>query len=376
LIKSVVLFLFFVSSIALAQEFPDKRLPVDENIWTSNEFVNAQRGRDIVIRRLPKDNSPCNNPDKCPPALIIDVEKGNTNVKGKLNADALYIGGEPIINQRGEWVGSTDNLRGPQGVQGPKGDQGEGCTITQDSIICGESVVTLETLRGPRGDRGPHGIQGPQGIRGPEGIQGPQGDIGPIGPQGLQGPKGDKGESCKIENGFIDCGGYKKLVEELRGPRGFQGDKGDRGEIGAKGDRGDTGPKGDKGERGLKGDTGLTGAQGPKGDKGDSGLTGAQGPRGEKGDRGPEGAKGSFSGCHSNFAESTLASGSSLVVECPVGEIMTGGGCYVLADSDDEVFIRNSMPFPEENFYQCDFYAKGSVSPNTNISASAVCCKI
>jgi hypothetical protein len=363
LIKSVVLFLSFVSSIALAQEFPDKRLPVDENIWTSNEFVNAQRGRDIVIRRLPKDNSPCNNPDKCPPALIIDVEKGNTNVKGKLNADAFYIGGEPIINQRGEWVGSTDNLRGPQGVQGPKGDQGEGCTITQDSIICGESVVTLETLRGPKGDRGSQGIQGPQGIRGPEGVQGPQGEIGPVGPQGLQGAKGDKGESCKIENGFIDCGGYKKLVEELRGPRGFQGEKGGRGEIGAKGDKGETGLKGDKGE---KGDTGL---------KGDTGIAGVQGPKGEKGDRGPEGPKSSFSGCHSNFVESTIGSGLSVVAECPAGEIMTGGGCYVSAGGA-EVFIQSSMPFPEENFYQCDFYAKGSVSLSMKISASAVCCKL
>ncbi len=101
------------TQIFAAEEFPDKRLPVDDNIWTSNEFVNATRGRDIVIRRLPLANSPCNNPDKCPPAVIIDVEKGNMNVKGKLNADALYIGGQAIINQRGEWQGSTENLRGP-----------------------------------------------------------------------------------------------------------------------------------------------------------------------------------------------------------------------------------------------------------------------
>ncbi|HYX35328.1 MAG TPA: hypothetical protein VE954_19705 [Oligoflexus sp.] len=188
-----------------ADEFPDKRHPVDENIWTSNEIVNAQRGRDIVIRRLPESNSPCNNPDKCPPAVIIDVEKGNTDIKGKLNAQALYINGQPVINQQGEWQGSTENIRGPRGFQGPKGDSGEGCTLTEDSIICGDSIVTLDTLRGPRGDRGP---QGPAGLRGPEGPQGPQGEVGPVGSQGekgqqgeigLQGPTGlagKNGESC------------------------------------------------------------------------------------------------------------------------------------------------------------------------------------
>jgi hypothetical protein len=363
--KAIALFCLISPSILMAaDEFPDKRLPVDENIWTSNEFVNATRGRDIVIRRLPAANSPCNNPDKCPPAVIIDTEKGNMNVKGKLNADALYIGGQPIINQKGEWQGSTENLQGPQGVQGPKGDTGNGCTITQDSIICGESIVTLETLRGPKGDRGLQGIQGPQGIRGPEGVQGPQGDTGPTGPQGLQGAKGDKGESCKIENGFIDCGGYKKATEELRGPRGFQGEKGDKGDTGLKGDKGDSGAKGDKGETG---DTGK---------KGDTGVTGPQGPKGDKGDQGQQGPKGSFAGCHSVYADSQLINGYSIAAECPVGEIMTGGGCYTGAAPTDEVYIQTSLPASEDNFYQCDYYAKAPFNGNIRITAVAVCCKL
>lgn len=363
--KAIAFFCLISPSILLAaEEFPDKRLPVDENIWTSNEFVNATRGRDIVIRRLPVANSPCNNPDKCPPAVIIDAEKGNMDVKGKLNADALYIGGQPIINQRGEWQGSTENLRGPQGMQGPKGDTGSGCTMTQDSIICGESVVTLETLRGPKGDRGPQGIQGPQGIRGPEGVQGPQGDLGPFGPQGLQGAKGDKGESCKLENGFIDCGGYKKAVEELRGPRGFQGEKGDKGDNGLKGDAGFKGDKGDKGDAGSKGDIGAAGPQGLKGDTGDRGAQGPQGP------------KGSFASCHSVYAESQLINGFSVAAECPAGEIMTGGGCYTGAGSTEEVYIQTSLPASDDNFHQCDYYAKAPFNVKTSIIAAAVCCKL
>jgi hypothetical protein len=361
--KAIAFFCLISPSILLgAEEFPDKRLPVDENIWTSNEFVNATRGRDIVIRRLPVANSPCNNPDKCPPAVIIDAEKGNMNVKGKLNADALYIGGQPIINQKGEWQGSTENLKGPQGVQGPKGDQGDGCMITQDSIVCGESIVTLETLRGPKGDRGPQGIQGPQGIRGPEGVQGPQGETGSMGPQGLQGAKGDKGESCKIENGFIDCGGYKKLVEELRGPRGFQGEKGDRGETGAKGD---TGTQGLKGERGEKGDKGNIGPVGPQG---------LRGPIGERGPVGPEGPKGTFSSCRTASEATQLGRTLSVSATCEAGEMLVGGGCFVTG-SADQMQLMSSAPLSEDGFYYCEWLSKGSISPQTTGNAVATCCK-
>ncbi|HYX39747.1 MAG TPA: hypothetical protein VE954_42170 [Oligoflexus sp.] len=358
--KAIALFCLISPSIIMAaEEFPDKRLPVDENIWTSNEFVNATRGRDIVIRRLPAANSPCNNPDKCPPAVIIDTEKGNMNVKGKLNADALYIGGQPIINQRGEWQGSTENLQGPQGVQGPKGDQGDSCTITSDSIICGESVVTLETLRGPKGDRGPQGIQGPQGIRGPEGIQGPQGDVGPMGPQGLVGAKGDKGESCKIENGFIDCGGFKKALDDLKGPRGFQGDKGDKGDTGIKGDTGSPGPKGDKGDKGS------IGPAGPQG------LTGATG---ERGPVGPQGPKGTFSSCRTASGETQLAVNPSVSVSCEADEMLVGGGCFVTGTTE-QIQLMSSAPLAEDGFYFCEWVRKDSMSPGAVGNGVATCCK-
>ncbi|RZA13325.1 MAG: collagen-like protein, partial [Proteobacteria bacterium] len=204
------------------------------------------KGRDIVIRRLPKNSSACTNPDNCPPVIVIDSETGNTNIKGKLNTDSLYIGGLPIINQQGEWIGSTENLRGPQGFQGPKGETGEGCKPQGNFIACGdEELISFDAIRGPKGDRGVQGIQGPQGPRGAEGPEGPQGERGGIGPQGTPGPKGSPGTGCKTEGGFIDCDGFKTPLESLRGPRGPQGDKGDQGVSGAKGDKGDRGAAGE-----------------------------------------------------------------------------------------------------------------------------------
>ncbi|RYZ83896.1 MAG: hypothetical protein EOP04_19070, partial [Proteobacteria bacterium] len=70
--------MFFTFSLR-ADEFPNERLAVDQNIWVSNEFVNQDKGRDIVIRRLPKNSSACTNPDNCPPVIVIDSETGNTN---------------------------------------------------------------------------------------------------------------------------------------------------------------------------------------------------------------------------------------------------------------------------------------------------------
>ncbi|RYZ78546.1 MAG: hypothetical protein EOP04_29475, partial [Proteobacteria bacterium] len=76
---SSLLVLALSTSEIFAQEFSDERYPVDQNIWLSNELVNSQPGRDFVVRRLPKDSPSCKNPDQCPPALIIDAEKGNAN---------------------------------------------------------------------------------------------------------------------------------------------------------------------------------------------------------------------------------------------------------------------------------------------------------
>jgi hypothetical protein len=86
-----------------------------------------------------------------------------------LDAASLHVGGVPVLNADGDWVGSTEGLDGPQGAQGPAGAQG------------------------PVGDHGPVGDQGPQGDQGPLGGQGPPGDTGPDGDQGAQGDQGPQG---------------------------------------------------------------------------------------------------------------------------------------------------------------------------------------
>lgn len=315
--------LLLSSAVAPAQsEFPDDRVDVDFNLFPSNEYVNETGGRSIVIRRKPKGVRRCDTPDDCPPAAIVNVDNGNMNIKGKANVQSLYVGGKPIISDTGIWLGSNENLRGPQGVQGPKGDHGTGCTVEDGYIICGSYKISVESFRGPQGDAGEQGVQGPTGPRGPQGAQGPKGDTGNTGASGPQGPKGDTGEGCKIADGNLVCGVSKITVESLKGPqgpegaRGFKGDKGDSGAgckvdggkiicgefqialetlVGPKGDagaKGDTGAQGAKGDKGATGDKGVPGDRGPQGERG---LTGAQGPQGEKGDtgsQGPQGAKG------------------------------------------------------------------------------------
>lgn len=278
---------------AFAQsEFPDDRIDIDFNILPSNEIVNETGGRAIVVRRKPRGIRRCDTPDDCPPAIVVNVDNGNTAIRGKTNVQSLYVGGKPIISDNGIWLGSNENLRGPQGVQGPKGDQGAGCKVSDDHIVCGDYKISLESIRGPKGDTGDQGIQGPSGLRGPQGIQGPKGDTGNTGPAGPQGPTGDTGEGCRIADGNLVCGSTQVTIESLRGPQGFAGAKG------PKGDKGDPGAgcKVDSGKilcgdyqiafellRGPKGDKGEQGITGPKGDKGDPGVPGA------KGDKGPAG---------------------------------------------------------------------------------------
>jgi hypothetical protein len=339
--KLLLIALLFGSGFGTAyaqSEFPDDRIDVDFNLFPSNEFVNETGGRSIVIRRKPKGVRRCDTPDDCPPAIVLNVDSGNTSIKGKTNVQSLYVGGKPIISDNGIWLGSNENLRGPQGVQGPKGDQGTGCKVADDYIVCGDYKISLESLRGPKGDTGDQGAQGPAGSRGPQGIQGPKGDIGNTGPSGPQGVKGDTGDGCRIADGNLVCGATQITIESLRGPQGFsgaKGPKGDKGDPGAgckidggkilcgeyqialetlrgpKGDKGDQGiqgiqgvqgSKGDKGDQGTqgakgeKGDQGIPGIQGSKGDKGDTGVPGPQGPKGEKGDQGIQGVQGSSGG--------------------------------------------------------------------------------
>jgi hypothetical protein len=405
-----MIFAAFVAEIGLSQgEFPNDRIDVDFNILPSNEYVNETGGRAIVIRRKPRGVRRCDTPDDCPPAMIINVDNGNTNIKGKTNVNALYVNGRPIIGETGEWLGSVENMKGPQGIPGPQGPQGSGCRVEDSFIVCGDYKISFETLRGPNGDQGDTGPQGPQGARGPQGLTGPKGETGNTGPIGPVGPKGDPGESCKMQDGNIVCGGQKISIESLRGPQGIEGPrgiKGDKGESGAgctiqdgaiscgefqialetlrgpqgpKGDTGPTGPKGDKGDMGDTGATGPqgpkgeTGPQGPKGDKGNTGATGPQGPKGETGAAGPQGPNGSISSCRSVTEEIELLWRAEISASCDTDEILLGGGCFVTGATGMQ--LQSSATLSEELFHFCEWIWKSGISPQARGTAVAICCR-
>ena len=120
------------------------------------------------------------------------------NVVGDITPRTVSVGGQPVIDENGRWVGEIAGLQGPQGERGEVGPTGSA---------------------GATGERGPVGERGPRGDRGERGPSGLQGDPGPQGEVGLQGETGPQGD---------------------RGPRGEQGQAGVRGEQGERGPMGPT----------------------------------------------------------------------------------------------------------------------------------------
>jgi YVTN family beta-propeller protein len=97
-----------------------------------------------------------------------------------LDLASLAVGGAPVLDAAGDWVGPLDGLQGEQGPQGEKGPDGP---------------------PGIQGDMGPPGIQGVQGVigdQGPQGETGPQGDTGDDGPQGARGLAGPNRQAVAI----------------------------------------------------------------------------------------------------------------------------------------------------------------------------------
>jgi hypothetical protein len=78
-------------------------------------------------------------------------------VGGSIDVADVSVGGSPVIDGSGQWVGDPTGLVGPEG---------------------------------PAGAEGPPGPQGAQGIQGPPGPEGPEGSAGPAGPEGPPGPAG------------------------------------------------------------------------------------------------------------------------------------------------------------------------------------------
>lgn len=69
-------------------------------------------------------------------------------VSGPVEATTLSVGGAPVVDATGKWVGAPTGLVGPRGDKGEKGDKGD---------------------QGMKGDKGDQGIQGITGDKGPAG---------------------------------------------------------------------------------------------------------------------------------------------------------------------------------------------------------------
>ncbi len=128
------------------------------------------------------------------------------NVIGDITPTSISIGGAPVVDANGQWVGDPTGLVGPMGPEGPQGQIGP---------------------VGPAGAAGAIGPVGPTGAMGPQGVMGLSGPVGAMGPQGLMGPQG---------------------------PTGAQGVAG---ATGAAGPQGATGATGAQGAQGLQGPTGI-----------------------------------------------------------------------------------------------------------------------
>ncbi len=313
------------------------------------------------------------------------------DVAGVINPLSINIGGIPVIDASGNWVGRTTGLEGPRGATGATGPAGP---------------------QGPAGTQGPAGAAGAQGPQGTPGIPGAAGATGPAGAQGATGPAGDVGKvgatgatgadglglSAKgpwtsgnsyAVNDIVSYAGssYVSLSDQpaspvspdadainwtllaavgVTGATGAAGDVGATGPAGAAGPTGATGATGGTGSQGATGATGPTGAtgaagaQGPTGAAGAGGGTGATGPAGPAGPAGPQGATGAAgaAGANSTVAGPTGPAGASgptgptgatgatgsfapaIAFSLPqsaayaVGQVVTyGGGTYVVVSA-------------------------------------------
>ncbi len=113
-----------------------------------------------------------------------------SNVTGAISPATVSVGGQVVINEQGEWVGSSVGLQGPAGPQGAPGPQG----ATGDPGGTGpQGEAGAQGPAGPAGPVGPQGATGAQGPTGAQGATGPQGATGRQGPQGATGPQGPQG---------------------------------------------------------------------------------------------------------------------------------------------------------------------------------------
>lgn len=227
-----------------------------------------------------------------------------------ITPNSVTVGGVPVIDSNGNWVGPDSGLvgpegpagpAGPEGPAGPQGLQGPAGADGLDGATGPQGPVGPAGPAGPEGPTGPQGLQGPAGADGLDGATGPQGPIGPAGPAGPEGPVGATGatgpEGPQGPTGLTGPEGPQGPIgltgpagpTGATGPQGPAGNDGATGPEGPAGPVGATGPEGPQGPQGIQGPIGLTG---PAGDEGPAGPTGATGPIGPVGPEGPEGPEG------------------------------------------------------------------------------------
>jgi hypothetical protein len=101
----------------------------------------------------------------------------------RLDLASLSVGGDPVLDETGTWVGSVEGLQGPPGDPGAPGSQG------------------LPGLQGEVGAMGEQGDVGPPGDPGADGDMGDTGDQGPQGDQGDDGPDERGRPSVAVDRG-------------------------------------------------------------------------------------------------------------------------------------------------------------------------------
>ena len=175
--KTLILLLAASGVAHSGDDFIPPNSTFDINPFFSDTYISKTEGRHLEIRSKPKGVDYCGiDNSRCPVVARFDSDTGRIDLRGQVNVESLFVGGDPVINPLREWQGPITNLKGdpgPPGPQGPKGDQGppgmpgRPCSLdTTDGvrIKCGTAIS--ESLIGPEGPKGDLGPRGPKGDKG------------------------------------------------------------------------------------------------------------------------------------------------------------------------------------------------------------------
>lgn len=177
---------------------------------------------------------------------------------------------------------------------------------------------------------------------------------------------------CKTNETDIDVDTLRALVVDVGAS--VKAEKGDKGEKGDPGVQGPIGPRGEPGPQGIKGDVGAQGDRGPQGERG---VAGDVGPQGERGLQGLSGEAG-VAGYEVIGQQLAVAPGSAatLLVRCPEGKLVLGGGGIGIGGNLDNFRVVHSVPVIDNlgAAWQARFLNEGTNV--RNFSVYAICAKV